>query len=84
MTAILSFALAIALNTTIYSLLEALIDPQIDVRKPEQLYSLRFFGDYHHRPPQTAVTKPSGQIIAGGDRRLRNAVRISRMVAPDP
>jgi putative ABC transport system permease protein len=54
-TAVLSFALAIALNTTIYSLLAALIDPQIDVRKPEQLYSLRFFGDYHHRLPRGAL-----------------------------
>lgn len=53
--AILSFALAIALNTTMYSLLDALIDPQVDVRQPEQLYHFRFFGDVHHRLQRGAL-----------------------------
>ena len=53
--ATISFALAIALNTTMYSLLDALIDPRVDVRHPEQLYHFRFFGDVHHRLPRGAL-----------------------------
>ena len=47
--AILSFALAIALNTTMYSLLDALIDPRVDVPQPEQLRRMQLFGDAARR-----------------------------------
>lgn len=53
--AILSLGLAIALNVVIYSLLIALIDPAVDVRQPEQLHRLRYFGDIHRRLPAGAV-----------------------------
>jgi len=51
LTAILSLSIAIAVNTTIYSLFDALIFPRIDVRQVDQLYRLRYFGDVHHRLP---------------------------------
>jgi len=42
--AVLSIAVAIALNTTMYSALDKLIDPQISARNPERIYQFRFFG----------------------------------------
>jgi len=46
---ILSLALAIALNTTMYSVLDAVAHPRLDLRKPEQLYQIAFYGDYRFR-----------------------------------
>ncbi|MDB4877636.1 MAG: permease [Gemmatimonadetes bacterium] len=48
---ILSLALAIALNTTMYSVLDALAHPRLDMRSPGHLYWVKFFGDYHGRVP---------------------------------
>lgn len=47
--AILSLALAIALNTTMYSVIDALVSPAIDMRDPGQLYFLQIWGDLKHR-----------------------------------
>src|SRR5471030_1492960 len=44
--AVLSLALAIALNTTMYSVIDAMVSPKIDMRAPEQLYRLILWGDY--------------------------------------
>jgi putative ABC transport system permease protein len=46
---VLSLGLGIALNTTMYGMLDALIRPRIDVRDPGQLYWIRFYGDYKWR-----------------------------------
>src|SRR5665213_3213128 len=43
---VLSLALAIALTTTMYSVFDATAHPRLDMRKPEQLYWVRFYGDY--------------------------------------
>lgn len=43
--AVLSLALAIALNTTMYSVIDALMNPRLDIRDPKQLYSLTIWGD---------------------------------------
>jgi predicted permease len=43
--AVLSLGLAIALNTTMYSVLDAMLYPRVDVSHPEQLYSLSVWGD---------------------------------------
>ena len=43
--AVLSLGLAIALNTTMYSVLDAMINPRVDVAHPEQLYALSVWGD---------------------------------------
>lgn len=50
--ATLSLAVAIALNTTMYSVLDALVNPRIDMFEPERLYSLQYFGDYRGRVPR--------------------------------
>src|SRR5437660_5328137 len=43
---VLSLALAIALNTTMYGMLDALINPRVDIREPDRLFKIRFYGDY--------------------------------------
>lgn len=45
-TAIVSLALAIALNTTMYSVLDALVNPATDVRDPGRVYGVQFWGDF--------------------------------------
>src|ERR1041384_8051269 len=44
-TAVLSLALAIALNTTMYSVLDALVNPTLDLREPDRLYWITTWGD---------------------------------------
>jgi putative ABC transport system permease protein len=46
---ILSLGLAIALNTTMYAVLDALIHPRVDLRDPSGVYRVKFFGDYQSR-----------------------------------
>lgn len=46
---ILSLGLAISVNTTMYSVLDALIHPRLDLREPSQLYTVRLYGDYRRR-----------------------------------
>ncbi len=46
---VLSLALGIALNTTMYGVLDALLHPRIDIVHPENLYWIRFYGDYKFR-----------------------------------
>jgi predicted permease len=43
---VLSLALAIAVNTTMYSMLDALMHPRLDMKDPASLYWIRFYGDY--------------------------------------
>lgn len=45
---VLSLALGIALNTIMYEMLDALLHPRIDVVHPENLYWIRFYGDYKY------------------------------------
>lgn len=47
--AVLSLAVAIALNTTMYSVLDALINPYINAREPENVYRLQFFANDQRR-----------------------------------
>ncbi len=47
--AVVSLGLAIALNTTMYSVLDAMLEPRVDVSHPEQLYSLSVWGDRYGR-----------------------------------
>jgi putative ABC transport system permease protein len=51
-TAVLSLALAIALNTTMYSVLDALVNPEINARTPSRLYVIQTWGDPKHRVPE--------------------------------
>lgn len=41
---VLSLALAIALNTTMYGVLDALVRPRTDIRRPGNLYWIRLYG----------------------------------------
>jgi len=50
--AILSLGVAIGLNTTMYSVLDTLINPKVAMREPERLYRLSFYGDYKGRVPE--------------------------------
>ncbi|HEY4306119.1 MAG TPA: FtsX-like permease family protein [Gemmatimonadaceae bacterium] len=46
---ILSLGMAIALNTTMYGVLDALLHPRVDLRDPGAVYRIKFFGDYKQR-----------------------------------
>jgi predicted permease len=61
-TAIISLALAIALNTTMYSVLDAMVRPHVDIREPERFYRLQLFRDW--RRPLDARRLES--ILAAG------------------
>jgi putative ABC transport system permease protein len=50
---ILSLGMAIALNTTMYAVLDALIHPRVDIRDPDAVYRIKFFGDYKGHVPQS-------------------------------
>src|SRR2546423_15158357 len=47
--AVVSLALAIALNTTLYSALDAMFDPHIKARQPDHIYTLGYYGDFRHQ-----------------------------------
>src|SRR5881394_746133 len=49
--AVISLGVAIALNTTMYSVLDTLISPKIEMREPERLWQIEFFGDYRGMIP---------------------------------
>jgi hypothetical protein len=53
--ATLSIAVAVALNTTMYSALDKLVDPAINARDPERVYYFRFFGDLRRQLHPTAI-----------------------------
>ncbi|MDB4905986.1 MAG: hypothetical protein JWO05_770 [Gemmatimonadetes bacterium] len=42
---IISLGLSVGLSTTLYSIIDALLYPTLDVRQPSQLYWLRLYGD---------------------------------------
>ncbi len=57
-TAVLSLGLAIALNTTMYSVLDAMMNPKLDIREPDRLYSVILWGDVRRKldaPKRTAI-----------------------------
>lgn len=53
--AILSLGVAIALNTTMYSALDAMLDPRISARKPDHIYTLMYYGDFRRKLGPDAV-----------------------------
>src|SRR5213593_4331501 len=72
--AIVSLALAIALNTTMYSALDAMFDPRIKARQPDHVYSLQYYGDFRHQLAPGTVEDALKQGMQGfedisGDRR---------------
>jgi len=51
-TAVVCLGVAIALNTTMYSVLDALLKPRSDVRDPEQIVRWDYYGDYRQLIPR--------------------------------
>src|SRR5258706_4701100 len=49
--AVLSLSVAIALNTTMYSVLDTMVSPKLAMREPENLYGFVFYGDFHGKIP---------------------------------
>src|SRR5436190_1080586 len=49
--AVVSLGVAIALNTTMYSVTDALLFPKVAIKEPENLYTIPFYGDYKGRIP---------------------------------
>ena len=47
-TAVLSLSVAIALNTTMYSMFDAMFNPQVAGRNAERMFTVRYFGDVRH------------------------------------
>jgi putative ABC transport system permease protein len=62
-TATLALALAIAVNTSMFSVLDAMINPKVGVRNPEQLYHIRYFGHFGRRLGYSA---PDRALASGG------------------
>lgn len=54
-TTVASLGVAIAVNTTIYSMLDAMMHPRIAGAHPERLYTLRYYGDVRHVLPANAI-----------------------------
>ncbi|MEP6620788.1 MAG: ABC transporter permease [bacterium] len=48
-TATLAMALAIAVNTTMFSMLDGMINPTVGVREPERVFYIQYFGDPRHK-----------------------------------
>jgi predicted permease len=64
--AMLSLALAIALNTTMYSVIDALVSPKIEMRDPGQLYRLIIWGDARHvvdQATRASLLRTAGQTF---------------------
>jgi len=53
--AILSFGLAIALNATMYSVLDALIHPRVEMRGPDHLFWFTYHGAVRYKVPGTMM-----------------------------
>ncbi len=62
-TATLALALAIGVNTTMFSVLDAMINPTIGARRPEQLFGLRYYGNFGRRLGRAATDRA---LAAGG------------------
>ena len=66
-TATLAMALAIAVNTTMFSMLDAMINPSIGAREPERLFYIQYFGDPRHRVDFTANERAVDAAVGAQD-----------------
>ena len=53
--AVVSLGVAIAVNTTMYSLFDAMLNPRIAGVHPERVYTLRYFGNVTRTLPPDAI-----------------------------
>lgn len=63
-TATLALALAIAVNTTTFSVIDAMLNPQVGVAQPDQLYTMRYWGHIGRRLGYGAIDT----VLAAGGR----------------
>ncbi len=63
-TAIVSLALAIALNTTMYSVLDAMVRPHLDIHEPERFYRMVLYRDMRRPLDRTRL---ESILAAGGE-----------------
>jgi predicted permease len=63
-TVVLALSLAIAVNTTMFSVIDAMINPASSVRKPEQVYGISYYGTSRQRYDQIAHAR----VFASGGR----------------
>ena len=63
-TAVVSLAVAIALNTTMYSAFDALLDPRVAGGHPERVYNIRYYGDVPHVLARNAVPQALADRVA--------------------
>lgn len=61
--AILSLGVAIALNTTMYSVTTAVLDPEIAVKQPENIYTFRYAGNFQRKLTADDI---EAAVVAGG------------------
>ena len=76
---VLSIALAVAVNCTIVSLLEALIHPELDMPAPDQLYWVNLYGDRANvmtqaRSDSILLSHSAGFALTAWRRNDKNAV----------
>ena len=62
--AILSLAIAIALNTTMYSTLDALLNPKVAIRDVDRLYRFGYYGDFRR---QISDATKNSIVLSAGD-----------------
>jgi putative ABC transport system permease protein len=55
--AMISLAVAIALNTTMYGVLDTMIAPKLAIKDHEQLHLLQFLGNYRGKIPERDIEK---------------------------
>ena len=58
--AVLSIAVAIALNTVMYSLMDAMLDPQVSARNPETIYGITYYGVRDRPVPAEDIARAIG------------------------
>jgi putative ABC transport system permease protein len=63
--AVLSIAVAIALNTVMYSLMDAMLDPQVSARNPESIYGITYYGVRERPVPPEDIAKAVGARFPG-------------------
>ncbi|MEP6992485.1 MAG: FtsX-like permease family protein, partial [bacterium] len=69
--------LAIAVNTTMFSVLDAMINPNIGASHPEQLYTIRFFGRFYG-PNRNQIGRSTPEMVLGAGGRTYSAYTAAR------
>ena len=63
--AVASLAIAIALNTTMYSVLEAMLAPRVSAHEPNRVYSLRYWTSSGKKPTADVIGNALSEGLTG-------------------